>query len=101
MEIAVIYLRQKENESVENFLISSDKFILSLKKKYIVITIIADYYNENGQLYNFINSTKKNLDVLILDHLLNDEFDIRLIKEVARMENFRVDFIKRNTDNTI
>lgn len=97
MENAVIYLRQKEMESTENLLSSADTYISKLKQKYIIKNVLFESYNDTSQLDNFINSTPKNIDVFIMDYLFKDEFNLTVLNEISKLENFRIEYIKRNS----
>lgn len=97
MENAVIYLRQKEMESTENLLSSADTYISKLKQKYIIKNVLFESYNDTSQLDNFINSTPKNIDVFIMHYLFKDEFNLTVLNEISKLENFRIEYIKRNS----
>jgi hypothetical protein len=87
METAVIYFRQKANEPINDFIKSIENSKSILKKSYEIVAVIADSHNDSSQLYSFINSPPHNIDVIILDSI-TDDFDQRLISEIARIENF-------------
>jgi len=97
MEQAVIYLKQSGSESLEILLTSTKSYISKLKDEYIIKNVLFDSFNDTYQLDNFINSTSKKLDVFIIDHLINDEFNLTVLKEVSKMENFRIEYVPRNT----
>jgi hypothetical protein len=96
MENAVIYLRQNEKESIDDFIKSIENSRNILKSRYEIIAIIGDFYNDRSQLFNFINSPSDNIDVVIFDSII-DDFDQRLLSEIARIENFRIDFFDRRS----
>jgi hypothetical protein len=95
LENSIIYFRQKESESLEDFMKKSDIFISNIKHLYTIKAVFADSHNDRSQLYSFINSPPKSIDVLIIDHYITDEFDQRLLDEISRMENFRIEYAER------
>ncbi|MEH7493828.1 hypothetical protein [Neobacillus niacini] len=96
METAVIYFRQKENETIDDFINSIENSKSLIKESYEIVAVIADSYNDRSQLYSFINSppTPNNIKIVILDSI-TDDFDQRLIGEIARIENFSIYYFER------
>ncbi len=92
----MIYLRQNKTESIDDLLNSADIYIANLKVKYKIINVIVDNNNDRSQLDNFLNSPFMNFDIFVVDHNIADEFDLKIINELSRMENFRVEFLMRD-----
>ncbi|WP_044338711.1 hypothetical protein [Rossellomorea aquimaris] len=95
MKHAVIYLRQNKKESIEELLESADKYIADLKNQYKIINVFFDNFNDRSNLDNFLNSAPNKFDIIIIDHIIEDEFDLKLIKELSRMEKFQVVYLIR------
>lgn len=95
METAIIYIKQKELESMESLLSSTKTYINKLRDNYIIKNVLLENYNETIQLDKFINMTPKNIDVFIVDHFLQDEFSLIVLNEISNLENFRIKYIKR------
>lgn len=95
MNKALIYIRQKENENIKEFLKNSEVYIQSIKKEYTIIAVIADSHNDNSQLYDFVNNPHQEIDFLILDDLIQDPFDRILLNQLAKTEKFRIHYMAR------
>lgn len=55
METAIIYIKQKELESMESLLSSTKTYINKLRDNYIIKNVLLENYNETIQLDKFIN----------------------------------------------
>ncbi|WBL15117.1 hypothetical protein [Sutcliffiella sp. NC1] len=95
MEHAVVYLRQRKGETTESLLSSADIYLSNVKNNYLIKDIIFDSFMDRSQLDNFINTITKGFDVLIVDHYFEDEFDLNMINEISRIENFRIKYFIR------
>lgn len=89
----VIYYHQQKNDTVEESIKRVDKIIKSMETCHTVKGVFLDSYNERNQLNDLLNSPLKDIDILFTNHFFDDEFDSQLINQLAKAEQFDVEFL--------
>lgn len=88
----IIYYCLNENETNNQAIEEIQKLISKLENKHIIKGVFIDSYNERHELTELLNSCLSNIDFLYLNKKIIDEFDFQLITELARNENFKIEY---------
>jgi len=92
---AVIYYQQKESESIEEAISYINYLIKFMELHHDIKGVFVDSFGSRSEFYDFLNTSLNNVDIIVLEESLNDEFDDKLLTEVARAENIRIDYFKQ------
>ncbi|PLR75732.1 hypothetical protein CU633_19405 [Bacillus sp. V3-13] len=92
MENVIIYYQQKRNESTENAIIFIDSLIKNIKTRYNIKGVYIDNFENQNELLELLQSPLADIDYIYLDELPHDEFNWKLINQLARSEGFTIKF---------
>jgi len=92
LEKALIYYQSQKNEHIEQIIKNINILIAKLEFNYSIKGVFIDNYNERTELTELLSLDLTNIDLLITNRSLIDEFDRQLIIELSRSENFELKF---------
>lgn len=96
MKNALIYHRSKKYETNEDSITYVKNLIKQLKQHYVIRGVFVDSYNDRSEFYNLINGSLGSIDVVFINNSLIDEFDRKLLDELARAEGIIFDSRNQN-----
>jgi pantothenate kinase len=88
----VIYYQTKETEKTEEAIEFINNLIQQLETNYVIKGVFIDNLNERNEFYELLNSPLNEIDIIFLEKPLEDEFDKKLLFEVAKMENIHIKY---------
>lgn len=85
--VAIYYRTAKEQDAIE-VIEEIEKVIKVIKES--ITGVYVDSYNHNDEFSNLINQDLSEIEVLYINRKLEDEFDKKLINELARTFQFNI-----------
>lgn len=85
----VIYYQEKEHESTESAIKYINKVIEQVEEQYVIKGVFIDRFNRKDELTELIHSRLNELDFLLLEKPLEDDFDKQLFYQLAKTEKFK------------
>lgn len=90
MQNAMIYYCQSKGEDSKSSINYVDELIKELEQHYLIKGVFIDNYNERSEFYTLINNSLSTIDLIYIYNNVLDEFDQKLLDQVAKTENIFV-----------
>lgn len=90
MKNVAIYYKLQKNEDIEHSIQKINQLIEKLNPKHRILGVFIEANKENKKFMELINSPLSDLNFLYMNSLPDDEFDYKLLKELARAEQFEI-----------
>jgi hypothetical protein len=94
----VIYYQQGENECSEKAIKYINSLIEKLEPLHKIKGVFIDRFGERSEFVELINSPLSQFDYIFINNPIEDEFDNRLLNELARTENFKLFYFSEIQD---
>jgi len=86
----VIYYLTSENETTENTVNLINDLINRLPNEFTVMGVFIELLNSSDELTKLINHDLTIIDYLLINKTLDNDFDVQLLMELGRINNFKV-----------
>ncbi|WP_421085621.1 hypothetical protein ACN5XJ_26585 (plasmid) [Priestia sp. MF3] len=86
----LIYYQSEKNENIDQIVEIINMRIKSLEPSHVIKGVFIDSFEERKELTELFNIHLINIDLLIVNKPVKDEFDRKLIIELARTEGFKI-----------
>ncbi|MBB5323455.1 DUF1009 family protein [Anoxybacillus tepidamans] len=92
MATIAIYYQMKENQKIEEVIAFINDFIRQLETDHVIKGVFIDQHAERSEFYELLHSASSKMDIIVLEKPLEDEFDEKLLLEVAKIENIQIKY---------
>ena len=86
----LIYYQSKKNENIDQIIEIINMKIKALEPSHVIKGVFIDGFEERKELNELLNVHLVSIDLLIVNKAVKDEFDRKLIIELARTEGFKI-----------
>ena len=90
MANVVIYYQQEENKTIEETIDHINNLIKTAELHHNIKRVFIDNLDSRNEFYELLNSNLENIDIILLEGRLTDEFDKKMLLGVARTGNIRI-----------
>ncbi|MCZ0754538.1 hypothetical protein [Anoxybacillus sp. J5B_2022] len=92
MATIAIYYQMKVNQKIEEVIAFINDFIRQLETDNVIKGVFIDQYAERSEFYELLHSSSNKIDIIFLEKPLEDEFDEKLLLEIAKIENIQIKY---------